>query len=934
MTINSTEDSPRSQKFRLNSLFENDSKHCYATKPKSGRKAAIIGVQTMMESTVEDNIDDTTRTKLDMMQQSTHIADDIERLKGTFEKLQFQTTVKSGYLTSVEVETFIEQFAAGEQGDMVCICIITQGEDYGKIGVLQFADGNTRTLSTLVKPILAAPSLQGKPKIFITQAYQDGSWNDKIQKKFIVDDIDVVELKEEQAHGRTLSQSVKETFTRVFQHCRGPCGKMLGDCCEEDNPHYTDSEFAVEVAKLNEMADRIEMNAFAECSSATDVQPELESIASVAVEKPLPKQPTEEATEEAASAEEIRVEIPDDEPTNAPEECDDGSLATSKKSSTELGFMDTFIVEVTEGKPDGTRPFINDNEMSTQEISDKDVMELWSCPLASQKSFFVANLCEILEDLSHNSLLDMVIILDEKMKKEKHEGRWAIHSMDRRCHFVPVEDRLYFHKFEAREELYQEHGLTYLNANGDWKAPPYNNRFWPKNVLLWLLIALGGVAVVLAAMMAAGPTESECAKFGFGVSPCTCPTTTTSTLPSTTTVRTTTTTIRPQFQYTRPITTTGPTEDRCQWLLMNGPAFKDQYDFYGCNATTSTTTTTTTATTTTITTTTTTAITTTLATIPVSNHLLILFGNPITNQFLDIDSDTLSTELGFSLDGEVESTFGCSTTYKGAHYIFGGSTHGKQISRVENGQVTRIGTLPKPFNLPSCGVYDKNNQPYVLICFNYYFQECVSWSDDGSDATVHPSSSAYSHRVASIGRVGQSLFVIGSDGDETKRHRGMEEFINNEWVVRGDFPYANEYYNDYSMVSFENALYVFGGKSEAGELTLAARYGKNAHGVATWTKLGDLLGPRRGHRSIVLNTNIIIHVGGYGARPFEKWTMDGGSITRLELTSTLTEHARYPEVFALSPPAEGRAALVTESSAKSPMMFLEFILILLLTFVL
>ena len=124
----------------------------------------------MMESTVEDNIDDTTRTKLDMMEQSTHIADDIERLKGTFEKLQFRTTVKSGYLTSVEVETFIEQFSAGEQGDMVCICIITQGEDYGKIGVLQFADGNTRTLSTLVKPILAAPSLQGKPKIFITQA--------------------------------------------------------------------------------------------------------------------------------------------------------------------------------------------------------------------------------------------------------------------------------------------------------------------------------------------------------------------------------------------------------------------------------------------------------------------------------------------------------------------------------------------------------------------------------------------------------------------------------------------------------------------------------------------------------------------------------------------------------------------------------------------
>ena len=205
----------------------------------------------MMESTVEDNIDASTNTKLDMMEQSTHIAEDIERLKGTFEKLQFETTVKSGYLTAVEVETFIEQFAAGEQGDMVCICIITQGKDFGKIGMLQFADGECRSLPALTKPIIAAPSLRGKPKIFITQAYQDGNWDEKIQKKFIVDEIDVAELKEEQANEQTFGERVKERFWS------SPVGAMVTDCCgEEEVTQITESEFKAELEKLNRSGDR------------------------------------------------------------------------------------------------------------------------------------------------------------------------------------------------------------------------------------------------------------------------------------------------------------------------------------------------------------------------------------------------------------------------------------------------------------------------------------------------------------------------------------------------------------------------------------------------------------------------------------------------------------------------------------------------------
>ena len=60
----------------------------------------------------------------------------------------------------------------------------------------------------------------------------------------------------------------------------------------------------------------------------------------------------------------------------------------------------------------------------------------------------------------------------------------------------------------------------------------------------------------------------------------------------------------------------------------------------------------------------------------------------------------------------------CAATLNGEMFVFGGSYYGevKQISKVENCALRRIGTLPMRFESGACNTY----QSHVLLCFNAY----------------------------------------------------------------------------------------------------------------------------------------------------------------------------------------------------------------------
>ena len=60
---------------------------------------------------------------------------------------------------------------------------------------------------------------------------------------------------------------------------------------------------------------------------------------------------------------------------------------------------------------------------------------------------------------------------------------------------------------------------------------------------------------------------------------------------------------------------------------------------------------------------------------------------------------------------EVEDS--CAATLNGEMFVFGGANEKKQISKVENCALRRIGTLPMEFSDGACNTY----QSHVLLCF-------------------------------------------------------------------------------------------------------------------------------------------------------------------------------------------------------------------------
>ena len=115
-------------------------------------------------------------------------------------------------------------------------------------------------------------------------------------------------------------------------------------------------------------------------------------------------------------------------------------------------------------------------------------------------------------------------------------------------------------------------------------------------------------------------------------------------------------------------------------------------------------------------------------------------------------------------------------------------------------------------------------------------------------------SSTYEHHRTSLGRFENTPIAVGSQSPynikvEKKRSSG-------EWKELEDFPFASYGIYGYSMLTFDNALYLFGGSGDGKQLNLAVKYN------GKWSKVGALLTPRYLHRSIAAG-NTIIHLGGY-----------------------------------------------------------------------
>ena len=83
----------------------------------------------------------------------------------------------------------------------------------------------------------------------------------------------------------------------------------------------------------------------------------------------------------------------------------------------------------------------------------------------------------------------------------------------------------------------------------------------------------------------------------------------------------------------------------------------------------------------------------------------------------------------------------------------------------------------------------------------------INFSYDGNQVKTAPSSK-YTHCSTSIGRVSNTLIVVGSH--KLCRSRKVERFQAGKWMELSSFPFVNQYIHSYSMVTFKDALYLFG----------------------------------------------------------------------------------------------------------------------------
>ena len=82
-------------------------------------------------------------------------------------------------------------------------------------------------------------------------------------------------------------------------------------------------------------------------------------------------------------------------------------------------------------------------------------------------------------------------------------------------------------------------------------------------------------------------------------------------------------------------------------------------------------------------------------------------------------------------------------------------------------------------------------------------------SSDGETVSTAPSSN-YDHMDTSLGRVQNTPIVVGSGSYKSTPNKKVEALERGRWSELANFPFVDTHISHYSMVTFEDSLYLFG----------------------------------------------------------------------------------------------------------------------------
>ena len=80
-----------------------------------------------------------------------------------------------------------------------------------------------------------------------------------------------------------------------------------------------------------------------------------------------------------------------------------------------------------------------------------------------------------------------------------------------------------------------------------------------------------------------------------------------------------------------------------------------------------------------------------------------------------------------------------------------------------------------------------------------------NFSYDGNTVSMAPSSN-YDHAETSLGRLHNTPIAVG----DAYYNKKVEALETGSWSELADFPFVTDYIYKYSMVTFNNSLYLFG----------------------------------------------------------------------------------------------------------------------------
>ena len=85
-----------------------------------------------------------------------------------------------------------------------------------------------------------------------------------------------------------------------------------------------------------------------------------------------------------------------------------------------------------------------------------------------------------------------------------------------------------------------------------------------------------------------------------------------------------------------------------------------------------------------------------------------------------------NTNMEFFIRPDTDIYLSCSARLNGEYYVFGGATYGgadnsgftKQISKINDCRLKRVGDLSFDFTYGACGTYDVSSEERVMLCFD------------------------------------------------------------------------------------------------------------------------------------------------------------------------------------------------------------------------